>query len=90
MKAAVYGVGTTLFGKQPERTAGQLVATAVREAAADAGIDLTRIEAVYVGTVFGEAGAATRTLQQVGVVGVPIITIENACASGTTAYHEAA
>jgi acetyl-CoA C-acetyltransferase len=90
MRAAVYGVGTSMFGKQPGTTAARLVELAVREAARDADVELAQLDAVYVGTVFGEAGMATRCLQQVGVVGVPIVTIENACASGTTAFHEAA
>jgi len=47
------------------------------------------IDAVYVGTVFGAPGVAQRALHTLGVVGVPIVTIENACASGTTAFHEA-
>ena len=89
MKVSVYGIGTSSFGKQPGMSAARLVEAAVLEAIDDADVQLDEIDAVYVGTVFGEAGVATRTLQQVGIDRVPIITLENACASGTTAYHEA-
>jgi acetyl-CoA acetyltransferase len=83
---AVYGVGTTPFALAPERTATAMVTSATREALADAGVD--RIDAVYVGTAFGEMGAAQRALRGLGIAEVPIVRVENACASGTTAFHE--
>jgi acetyl-CoA C-acetyltransferase len=86
VKAAVQGVGSSAFAKQPQSSAGQLVEQAVREALADAGPG-AGIEAAYVGTCFGEPGIAPRTLHRLGIVGIPIITVENACASGTTAFH---
>lgn len=57
------------------------------EALADA--DDPTIDAVYVGTVFGAPGVAQRALFPLGITDIPIITVENACASGTTAFHEA-
>ncbi|WP_214405037.1 thiolase family protein [Pseudonocardia lacus] len=84
---AVHGVGTSHFGRQPERDAIALAHDAVREALTDAGVD--RVDAVWVGTVFGPAGVAQRTLRALGITGVPVLTVENACASGTTAFLEA-
>jgi acetyl-CoA acetyltransferase len=85
MKAAIHGVGTSAFAKQPQRSAAELVAEAVREALADAGPGA--VEAAYVGACFGEPGIAPRTLHRLGIVGIPIVTVESACASGTTAFH---
>lgn len=87
MRAAIKGVGTTSFGKQPDRHPSELVWQATAEALADADVD--RVDAVFVGTVFGAPGVAQRALHAMGIWGVPIITVENACASGTTALHEA-
>lgn len=87
MTAHVWGVGTSLFGKQPERSTTELVWTAVREALADAGV--SHVDAVVVGTCFGEPGVAQRALHRMGLVGVPITIVENACASSTHAFHEA-
>ncbi len=42
-----------------------------------------------VGSVFGPPGMATRVQRGLGLGGVPMWTIENACASGISAYHEA-
>ncbi len=57
------------------------------EALTDA--DVSTVDAVYLGTVFGAPGVAQRSLHAMGICGIPIITVENACASGTTAFHEA-
>lgn len=88
--AAITGVGTSLFGKQPDLHPSSLVWRAVDEALTNAGVGVGDVDAVYLGTVFGAPGVAQRALHAMGIVGMPIITVENACASGTTALHEAA
>jgi acetyl-CoA acetyltransferase len=90
MNAWIWGVGTTRFGRQPDRLPAELGWEAVEEALADAQIDARRIDAAYVGTVFGTLGVAQRALAGVGLAGIPVVTVENACASGTTALNEAA
>ena len=87
MRAAIHGVGTSPFAKQPQRGAGDLVREAVTEALADAATAVPAIDAAYVGTCFGEPGIAPRTLHRLGLAGIPIFTVEAACASGTTAFH---
>lgn len=90
MSVAIHGVGSSRFGRQPERLPAELAWDAVAEALADADAEPGAIDAAYVGTVFGATGVAQRALSGVGLVGLPIVTVENACASGTTALHEAA
>ncbi len=87
MNVAVHGVGTSMFAKQTALSAGDLVREAVTEALADADAGPAEVEAAFVGTCFGEAGIAPRTLHPVGIAGLPIFTVESACASGTTAFH---
>ena len=86
---SVLGVGTSRFARQPDTPPTHLAWQAVTEALADAAVPPGSVEAVYAGTVFGDPGVTTRTLQHLGITGVPVVTIENACASGTTAFHEA-
>jgi acetyl-CoA acetyltransferase len=85
--AAVYGVGSSYFGKQPATSVYALAWQACQEAFADAGVD--RVDAAFVGTALGSLGTAHRLLKGLGVVDGPVVSVENACASGTTAYHEA-
>lgn len=85
----ITGVGTSNFGKQA-LGAEELVVLAVSEALDAAGLAASELDAVYIGTVFAYGGTAHRALRAAGIAGVPIITVENACASGTLAVHLAA
>jgi acetyl-CoA acetyltransferase len=85
----LWGVGTSAYGLFPERRVESLAWDAVAEAIRDAGVSPGQIDAIVVGSVFGPPGVATRVQRGLGIGGVPMWTIENACASGTSAYHEA-
>lgn len=85
----ITGVGTSKFGKQ-SLSAEELVRAAVTEALDSASLTVSDLDAVYVGTVFSYPGTAHRVLRAVGIAGIPVFTVENACASGTLAVHMAA
>lgn len=85
----VVGVGMTRFGKHPDKDATDLGAAALLEAVADAGIDPRIIESAYVGHVFQGMVTGQRILAQVGLAGLPLANVENACSSGATAIREA-
>jgi acetyl-CoA acetyltransferase len=85
----LWGVGMSAYGLQPERRVESLCWDAVSGAVRDAGISPGEIDAIVVGSVFGPPGVATRVQRGIGIPGVPMWKVENACASGTSAYHEA-
>lgn len=87
MSAYVWGVGTSMFAKQPEKSATELVWIAAKEALRDA--EISTVDAVFIGTCFGEPGIAQRALHGLGIVSIPMTIYENACASSTHAFHEA-
>lgn len=90
--ALVAGVGMTAFGKFAERSIGALAAEATSTALADA-----RIPAEDVGFVFFSNAAAgilsgqemirgQVMLRGTGLEGKPLVNVENACASGSSAF----
>ncbi|NPT61539.1 thiolase family protein [Paraburkholderia elongata] len=88
----VAGVGSTTFGKHLDRNLRSLGGEAVAKALVDAGIDRREIEAGYCGNALGamlqeETGVGQHVLWEVGMGGLPIVNVENACASGSTALH---
>lgn len=85
----VRGVGTSNFGRFPERRLEDLAWEAISEALKDAAVDPDQIEAVWIGSVYGPVAAGPRIMRGAGISGIPVMRVENACASGTTAYHEA-
>jgi len=85
----VQGVGTSMFGRFADQRLEELAWAAATEALESASLDPTKIEAVWVGSVFASGAVVPRILRGLGIGAVPVIRVENACASGTTAYHEA-
>ncbi len=89
----ICGVGMTAFGRHLDKTIKQLTNTAVRAAMADAGCEIPDIEAAYFtsstnaymqGQVFVPGQIALRSM---GFEGIPMFNVENACASGSSAFN---
>lgn len=91
----VIGVSMTRFGKFLDRSVKSLVAEAVDGALADSGASIADIGAAYYGnTTQGimdgqELVRGQVALRPVGFATIPIVNVENACATGTTALQQA-
>jgi acetyl-CoA acyltransferase len=92
----VAGVGMTRFGPQPATTIKSLTAQAVADGLADAGAAPAQVEAAFFanagqGRVEGQHALRGQiALRSTGLVAVPVVNVENACASGSTALWLAA
>lgn len=84
----VTGIGMTPFCKKYDITLSELAQEAVVRALRDAGFDRNRVEAVYSGSAWGGPLLGQRILRDLGMTGVPLVNIENACSSGSTALHQ--
>jgi benzoylsuccinyl-CoA thiolase BbsB subunit len=85
---SVIGVGMIPFGKYPDTNITDLGWPAVKAAIKDAGIDPRRIQAVYSGTARGGAMVGQRIMGRLGLAGLPIINVENACSSSSSAMAQ--
>ena len=87
-KTPIYiaGVAMTRFGRH-EAGMPELAQQAVIDAAADAGIELAHAQAFYTANVFGGMVLGQVLLRDLGLPGLPIYNVENACASGATGVH---
>jgi acetyl-CoA acetyltransferase len=85
----VLGAGLHRYGVFPEKSARDLGVTAIRQALADAGCRWEDIEAVYCGTVRLGMSAGHNICQHMGATGLAITNVENASASGSSAFREA-
>jgi acetyl-CoA acyltransferase len=92
----IAGVGMHRFGRQPDSTLQSLAGHAATVALADAGMEIGQIECVFganvgAGLITGQEGIRGQVaLKDVGIGGMPLFNVENACASGSTAIHLAA
>lgn len=88
MSGTVYvaGVGLLPFTK-PGQSAPyhQMGAMAIRLALEDASLPFAAVQQIYAGYVYGDSCAGQRAAYDVGMAGVPIINVNNNCATGSTA-----
>ncbi|HYF57626.1 MAG TPA: thiolase family protein [Burkholderiaceae bacterium] len=91
----VVGVGMTPWGKFLDRSVKDLARASVGAALADAGLERGDVEVAF----FANAGQSAIegqfmvggqiALRDMGIGGIPVTNVENACASGSTAFHQA-
>ena len=92
-QVVVAGIGQTAFGKFLVRNVRSLAEEALSAAAADAGVDYKQIGVTYFanalsGLVTGQETIRGQVaLRNTSLMGSPIINVDNACASGSTAFH---
>lgn len=92
-RTAIIGIGITPFGKFIDRSLRSLSEEAVANALKDAGITAADVDRVFFGN--GVAGLITGqemirgqvALRYTGLAGKPLINVENACASGSSAFY---
>jgi len=60
-------------------------AAAARLALADAGVGYDAVQQAYAGFVYGDSCAGQRAVYHVGMTGIPVINVNNNCATGSTA-----
>ena len=83
----VLGIGQTVFGKSPDKTALTLGREAVGAAIKDGGIDPRNIQVAYTSRIIGASTDCQKILMGFGVAGIEMFNVENGCAGGSTAVH---
>lgn len=86
-RAYVVGVGMTKFEKPGSREwdypdMGREAGTAALN---DAGIPYSSVEEAYVGYCYGDSTSGQRALYELGMSGIPVINVNNNCATGSSA-----
>ncbi|WP_449434923.1 lipid-transfer protein [Pseudomonas putida] len=87
-KVVVAGVGMIPFVKPGQsETYVAMGEQAVRLALADAGVGYESIQQAYASYIYGDSCCGQRVLYNVGMTGIPVINVNNNCASGSTALY---
>ncbi len=91
----IVGVGMTPFRRHPDLSDKQLTAWAVEDALGDAGVAAQDVGAAFYGNVgqgYMQGQHMIRgqvALLPLGLQGIPVVNVENACATASTALHMA-
>ena len=92
-KAMIGGTGITPFGKFLESGVRPLTERAVSDSLKDAAVGIEDVEMVFFGNAAGglltgqECVRGQVALRHSGLLGKPIVNVENACASSSTAFQ---
>ncbi len=85
----VVGVGMTKFEKPGARDWDypDMAREAGQRALADAQIPYAEVEAAFVGYCYGDSTAGQRGVYELGLTGIPVLTVNNNCATGSSALY---
>ena len=90
----IIGVDTLKFGKYLDKSIKDLAALTATACLKDAGLSKEALQAIWFSNAgWGDRGQTTIrgqvALKPMGIDGIPITNVENACAGGSTALHHA-
>ncbi|HDM78524.1 MAG TPA: thiolase family protein [Deltaproteobacteria bacterium] len=83
----VVGVGMTKWGVYPDKEWYDLGSEAMLNALDDAQLEWKDIQAVFAGSVYQGTGSGHQAVKEIGLTGIPIVNVENACSSGSSAFR---
>ena len=89
----VAGIAMTVFGRHPERSLHDLAGEALLRALADAGCTAPQVGVAYYagitnGPLQGQISIPGQVVfSKIGIEGIPVYNVENACASGSSAFN---
>ncbi|VWB56162.1 putative thiolase [Burkholderia arboris] len=89
----IAGIAMTVFGRHLDRSLDDLAREALQRALRDAGCHADAIRAAFYagitnGALQGQLSIPGQVIfSKIGLEGIPVFNVENACASGSTAVH---
>ena len=88
----VAGIGVLPFGKHPARTVGSMAIEAATLALSDAGVAARDVGMgifanVLSARLFGDSTLGQQVFAGLGLPRIPVINVENACTSGSSAFY---
>lgn len=87
-EVVILGVGMVPFAKPgASPTYVDMGRDAANAALADAGVTYADVQQAYAGYVYGDSTSGQRVLYELGMTAIPIINVNNNCATGSTALY---
>jgi acetyl-CoA acetyltransferase len=85
----VTGGAMIAMGRYPGSSYAGLAVPAVLNALADASVTREQIGAVYCGHAFGGMLTGQRIIKEIGLGGIPVLNVDNACSGSASALNQA-
>jgi acetyl-CoA acetyltransferase len=86
-EVAVAGIGLTRWKRYADQEIYDFGSEAILNAFEDAGMEWKEIQAAFCGSVYQGTGSGHQVIKEIGMTGIPIVNVENACSSGASAFR---
>ena len=86
-EVAVGGIGVTKWGFYENAEWYDFGSEAILNALKDAGMEWKDIQAAFCGSVYQGTGSGHQAIKEIGLTGIPIVNVENACSSCASAFR---
>ena len=86
-EVVVAGIGITKWGYYPDQEAYDYGSEAIFNALNDAEMEWSDIQAAFCGSVYQGTGSGHQVIKEIGLTGIPVVNVENACSSGSSAFR---
>lgn len=86
-EVVIAGIGTTRWGYYPDKESFELGAEAIVNILADAEMEWKDVQSAFCGSVYQGTGSGHQVIKEIGLTGIPVVNIENACSSGASAFR---
>lgn len=83
----IAGAGITKWGVYPDKYGYEHASEAIVGILDDSGFQWDQIEAAYCGSVYQGTASGHQAIKELGFTGFPIVNVENACSSGSSAFR---
>ncbi len=84
---AVAGIGLVRFKRYTDKEIYDFGSEAILNALKDAGMEWREVQAAFCGSVYQGTGSGHQVIKEIGLTGIPIVNVENACSSGASAFR---
>jgi len=81
------GIGITKWGYYEDIRCYDIGSDAILEALEDSGLQWKNVQAAFCGSVYQDTGSGHQAIKEVGLTGIPIVNVENACSSAASAFR---
>ena len=86
-EVVVGGIGLTKWGFYPAQESYDFGSEAIFNVLEDAEMEWKDIQAAFCGSVYQGTGSGHQAIKEVGLTGIPVVNVENACSSGSSAFR---
>jgi acetyl-CoA acetyltransferase len=84
---AVAGIGLAKFQRYTGQEIYDFGSEAILKALKDAGMEWRDVQAAFCGSVYQGTGSGHQVIKEIGLTGIPVVNVENACSSGGSAFR---